>query len=113
VLERKPPVPTFAELKAKPPAKKPKTKLAENVYSVTCMPNAYPNAIKSIETIYKVFSQMYIDSKIEGTLNEFVCDFIQDEHGRFHFLKIASFKTDGVPICNTDWKLSSKYTDRV
>ena len=80
---------------------------------MTCMPNAYPNAIKAIDTIYKVFSQMYIDSKIEGTLNEFICDFLQDENGRFHFLKIASFSTDGIPVCNNDWKLSNKYLDRL
>jgi hypothetical protein len=77
------------------------------------MPNAHPNAIKAIDTIYKVFSQMYIDSKIEGTLNEFICDFLQDEYGRFYFLKIASFSTDGIPVCNNDWKLSNKYLDRL
>lgn len=39
---RKPPVPTFEELRDERPAKKVKSKLANNVYSVTCMPNAYP-----------------------------------------------------------------------
>lgn len=52
---------------------------------------------------------MYIDSKTEGTLNEFVCDFLQDEAGRFYFLKIDSFSTDNKPVCQADWKLSSKY----
>lgn len=37
---------------------------------------------------------MYIDSKNEGTLNNFVCDFLQDQHGRFYFLKIHDFSTD-------------------
>ena len=56
---------------------------------------------------------MYIDSRTEGTLNEFVCDFMQDEAGRFYFLKIASFSTDGKPVCQTDWKVSTKFLNRV
>lgn len=33
----------------------------------------------AIDNIYKVFSQMYIDSNKDGTLDKFVCDFLQDE----------------------------------
>ena len=43
------------------------------------MPNSYPSAVNAIATIYKIFSQTYINAKEEGTLNEFVCDFLQDE----------------------------------
>lgn len=51
---------------------------------------------------------MYIDSKNEGTLNYFVCDFLQDEHGRFTFAKIADFRTDGKPEHAQDWMVSTK-----
>ena len=51
---------------------------ASNTVSVKCMPNSYPHAVSVIDTIYKVFSQMYVDSRNEGTLNIFVCDFLQD-----------------------------------
>ena len=50
---------------------------------VKCMPNSYPNAVSAIDTFYKVFSQMYVDSKRDGQLNMFVCDFLQDSLGRF------------------------------
>ena len=63
-----------------------------------CMPNSHPSVIKCIDTLYKFFSQIHIDSKTEGTLNKFVCDFIQDEFGHFHFLKIHDFGTDGNPL---------------
>ena len=75
--------------------------------SVKCMPNSYPHAVNAIDTIYKVFAQMYVDSKNEGTLNCFVCDFLQDEHGRFNFLKIHDFGADGKLVGNTDWKIST------
>ena len=78
---------------------------------VKCMPNSYPRAIDSIENIYKVFSQMYIESK-DGTLNQFVCDFLQDERGRFYFLKIHDYGTDGKPILENDWKVSTKFTEK-
>lgn len=80
---------------------------------VKCMPNSYPSAVRCIETIYKVFAQMYIDSKVMGTIDEFVCDFLQDEYGRFHFMKIHDFTTDGVPTCFNDWRVSTKFVDRV
>ena len=44
-------------------------------------------------------------------MNMFVCDFLQDENGHFYFLKIHDFGTDGKPIFNHDWKMSSKFTD--
>ena len=72
-----------------------------------CMPNSYPHAVNAIDTIYKVFAQMYVDSKNEGTLNCFVCDFLQDEHGRFNFLKIHDFGADGKLVGNFDWKIST------
>ena len=53
----------------------------EDVIKVKCMPGSYPNAVRSIDAIYKVFSQMYINAKNEGTMNMFVCDFLQDENG--------------------------------
>ena len=76
------------------------------------MPGSYPNAVKSIDSIYKVFSQMYINAKNEGTMNMFVCDFLQDENGQFHFLKIQDFGTDGKPTFDHAWKLSSAYPNR-
>ena len=42
-------------------------------------------------------------------MNTFVCDFLQDENGHFHFMKIHDFHTDGKPIFNHDWKMSAKY----
>ena len=62
---------------------------------VKCMPNSYPNAVKAIEELYKNFSQMYVDSQRDGTLNMFVTDFLQDASGRFYFLKIHDFDFDG------------------
>jgi len=50
---------------------------------------------------------MYIDSRKEGTLNYFVSDFLQDEFGRFHFIKISDFKTDNMPVQTGDWIVSS------
>ena len=52
-----------------------------------------------------------MDSRKDGTLNQFVCDFIQDEHGRFHFLKISDFHCDGKPNNTLDWVVSTKQTD--
>ena len=54
---------------------------------------------------------MYIDSKIEGALNKFICDFVQDEKGRFHFLKISDFNTDKKPTFTFDWKISTKIVE--
>ena len=56
---------------------------------------------------------MYVDSKSLGTVDEFVCDFLQDEYGRFYFIKIHDYTTDGVPTCHNDWRVSSKFVDRV
>ena len=47
-----------------------------NTVKVKCMPNSYPHAVKAVDDIYKVFTQMYVDSKNDGTINNFVCDFI-------------------------------------
>ena len=80
---------------------------------VKCMPTSYPNAVNAIDTIYKVFNQMYIDSKRDGMMNIFVCDFLQDAQGRFHFIKIHDFGTDGKPTFSHEWKLSNKFVDRV
>lgn len=51
---------------------------------------------------------MYIDTKTQGTLNNFVCDFVQDELGCFYFVKIHEFETDGKPVNNNDWVLSTE-----
>ena len=84
-----------------------------NSIKMKCMPNSYPNVIKSIDTMYKVFAQTFIDSRKEGTLNLFVCDFVQDANGRFHFLKIDEYATDMKPVCSENWKVSTKFIDRV
>ena len=80
---------------------------------VKCMPNSYPNAVKAIDALYKNFSQMYVDSQKEGTMNLFVCDFLQDSCGRFLFLKIHDFDFDMKPTSDLEWKLSTKFVDRV
>ena len=49
---------------------------------------------------------MYIDSRKDVLFN-FVCDFLQDEYGRFHFLKIHEFNTCQNPIDQQDWKVST------
>ena len=85
----------------------------ESSISIKCMPNSYSGAISTIDTIYKGFEQTYVDSKKEGRLNHFVCDFLQDENGRFHFLKISDYATDGKPVFTNDWKVSTKFTDRI
>lgn len=85
----------------------------ENSIKMKCMPSSYSNVIKSIDTLYKVFAQTYIDSRSEGLLDLFVCDFLQDANGRFHFLKINEFQTDGKPVCSENWKISKKFIDRV
>ena len=48
-----------------------------------CMPNSYAAAIRVIDKLYKSFNQTYIDSRTQGTMNSFTCDFIQDQSGRF------------------------------
>ena len=48
----------------------------KNTVSVKCMPNSYPHAITAIDTIYKFFSQAYVNAKDEGTMNVLVCDFL-------------------------------------
>ena len=55
---------------------------------------------------------MYIDLKKDGTLNHFVCDFLQDEHGRFHFIKINDFGTDGKPVQTGNWMISEKLKEQ-
>ena len=40
---------------------------------------------------------MYIDSR-KDVLKNFICDFLQDEYGRFHFLKIHEFNIYENPI---------------
>mmetsp|Transcript_20295 Transcript_20295/g.27447 ORF Transcript_20295/g.27447 Transcript_20295/m.27447 type:complete len:109 (+) Transcript_20295:96-422(+) len=80
---------------------------------VKCMPNSYPSAVNAIDSLYKYFSQMYVDSQKEGTMNLFVCDFLQDACGRFHFLKVHDFDTDKKPTSAIEWKLSTKFVDRV
>ena len=76
--------------------------------TIKCMPNAYPQAMKSIDEAYKAYSQIYVDSSQDGVLNKFVCDFLQDEYGRFHFLKVARFETFGKPEHIVDWVISTK-----
>lgn len=51
---------------------------------------------------------MYVDSRKDGTLDYFVSDFLQDEFGSFHFIKISDFRTDGNPILPGDWVMSAK-----
>ena len=85
----------------------------DNSLKMKCMPSSYSNVIKSIDTLYKVFAQSFIDSKTEGSLNHFVCDFVQDALGRFHFLKISESCTDGKPVCSDNWKVSTKFIDRI
>ena len=70
----------------------------ESSFKMKCMPNSYSGVIKSIDTIYKVFAQTCLDSRTAGTLNHFVCDFVQDANGRFHFLKINEIQSDGKPV---------------
>ena len=73
------------------------------------MPGSYPSIMGAIETLYKVFSQTYVDSKKEGEMKLFVCDFLQDENGRFHFLKVCDFEKDEKPSFQRDWVSSQKY----
>ena len=64
--------------------------------------------LKSIDSIYKVFAHMNSDLRKDGLMDHFVCDFIQDVYGRFHFIKIADYRTDGKPVQGEDWIMSSK-----
>ena len=54
---------------------------------------------------------MYVDTKKYGTINKFVCEFLQDENGTLRFLKIADFDTDGKPYGANDWKISKAFTN--
>ena len=82
---------------------------SQSSIKMKCMPSSYSVVNSAIESIYKVFSQTHVDSRKEGTLNRFVCDFLQDSNGHFHFLKISDFKTDGKPVNTGDWVISSKH----
>ena len=42
-------------------------------------------------------------------MNSFICDFIQDQSGRFQFLKIHEYETDGKLMNDHNWKLSTFY----
>lgn len=66
------------------------------------------SVLKNIDEIYKFFSNMYFDSRKDGSLNRFICDFIQDEFGIFHFIKISAFSSDGKPVQSEDWVMSVK-----
>ena len=48
----------------------------ETTSLIKCMPSSYKSALKSIDDIYQVFNQIYIESRKEGTLNYFVSDFL-------------------------------------
>ena len=41
-------------------------------------------------------------------MDYFVSDFLQDEYGRFHFVKISDFKTSGKNLLSEEWIMSSK-----
>ena len=40
-------------------------------------------------------------------MDHFVCDFHQDEYGRFYFIKVSDYSTDGKPVVSEDWVVSS------
>ena len=82
----------------------------ENCYAITCMPNSYEKVLNIIDTLYKVFAAAYVDQRKWGTLNKFICDFVQDSNGIFYFLKINDFSTDQKPIGTSDWKVSTDYS---
>ena len=74
-----------------------------------CMPNSHPAALKGVNEVYKFFAQMYNDTRKLGSMNNFVCDFVQDEHGFFYFLKIHEFSMDGKAVNQKDWKVSTEF----
>ncbi len=55
---------------------------------------------------------MFFDSNEDGVLNQFVCDFLQDEYGRFHFLKVSRFENEGKPDHLVDWVVSTMQADK-
>lgn len=73
------------------------------------MPNAFSLAVNAINTIYNIFSKRYISSSISGGISDFVCDFIEDENGLMHLIKIDSFYLDELPDFQKKWKTSVEF----
>ena len=61
-----------------------------------CMPGAFPAAMRMVDNIYKIYSQTYVKLSEQGPIIDLVCDFVQDQNGIMHFLKIDSYVPQGV-----------------
>jgi hypothetical protein len=57
--------------------------------------------------LYAAYQQNCINSRDYTILEEFVCDFIEDENGLMFFLKVHSVKIVEPRIKMVEWKTSS------
>jgi len=48
---------------------------------ITCRPDAFPQAVDTTNQLYHLFSQKFVNKKLQGDLTGFVCDFVEDEDG--------------------------------
>ena len=63
----------------------------EDVCFYKCMPSAFPTAVKMVDYVYNIYSQNYVKLSESGPIIDLVCDFVQDQDGRMHFLKIKEY----------------------
>ena len=52
--------------------------------------------------LFRLFSQYFLKIQKYGNMSQFICDFIEDSNGLFHFLQVKSFECEGVLY---DWQL--------
>ena len=70
---------------------------------IKCMPNAFPNAVKIVDKLYKTFNQMFFGSQNQIEIR---CDFIEDQNGLLYFLKIDKVKVIAKSDMPRTWILS-------
>lgn len=78
------------------------TDYIENLAMMNCRPSAIQQAQLMTMDLFRLFSQYYLKIQRYGHVSQFVCDFIEDSNGLFHFLQVKSFECEGVLY---DWQL--------
>ena len=71
-------------------------KIKRKVQNVVCRPTAFPSAYESTQSLYRFFCQQFVSQNLYGNIDDFVCDFVEDENGLVYFLKIKSYSTAGL-----------------
>jgi hypothetical protein len=56
------------------------------------MPSAFPTGVAITNKLKTIFENRFINSSQHGALSNFVCEFVEDEHGVCYFLKVAELE---------------------